>query len=77
MMKWLRRLFGPRKAYKFQHKEGPTHVVYARDIQEAERRMRSFLRAKMFSPFAMWYDPYAVDREFGKCRLVDETEEEK
>ncbi len=71
-MKWFRRLFSPRKAYKYQHGLGPTHVVYARDTEEAERRMKSFLEDQMFGSFAVFTYPGAVEREFEKCRLVDD-----
>ncbi len=72
-MKWFTRLLGgPRKAYKFIHNEAElSHVVYARNRKQADRRMKAFLSEQMFGAFALWDDPADVEREFQKCRLDD------
>ena len=70
-MGWFDWFFAPRKSFTFRHECGPVHVVFARDVEEAGCRMRSFLQGKMFGEFALFYDLEAVEREFGKCVLVE------
>lgn len=75
-MRWLTRLLGgPHKSYKYQAgDDGPTHVVYARNLDQAEKRMRAFISDTMFGPFALFHYPASIERAFRKCRLIDYDE---
>jgi len=81
-MKMFRWVFGlgefKRKKYIYEHQEeGARHTVIACNREAADTAMRTFLQVQMFGGFALFYNPNSVEREFQKCKVINEPAEKE
>jgi len=72
---FLARLFGW-EPFTFRHREREEAVItfYARDEKSAWKKMRAFVRDKMYGPCALWYHPAAVNQAMEGIYLEAENE---